>query len=383
MAMLELETAFEITGEVAELRDRTRSLVRETLLPFEREVEETDDIPARVRDIVRESGLPGMQIPVEYGGLGLGMFAACVVTEELAWSSQALVRLVCGDALGIGIFGSDALREKYLRRVASGELVTAFALTEPDAGSDATAIKCRAEKRGASYVLNGEKILVTAGDIAGLVLVFAVTDPSAGTAGITAFIVESGSKGFEIARIEAKMGLRGIHTASLWFDECEVPEENVLGAEGQGFMLAMQLLDFGRIRYNGAASVGNAQRLLEMSVHYAKERKAFGTSIGNFEGVGFMLARMAVDVHAARLLVYDAARKVDSLRPVTMESAIAKLYATEAADRVADMAVQVHGGAGYLKELAVERFYRDARLGRIWDGTSEIQQLIISRMLLG
>ena len=381
--MPELDTAFEIPGEVAELRDRTRSLVRDTLMPFEREIEETDDMPSRVREIVRQSGLPGLQIPVEYGGLGLGMFAACVVTEELAWSSQALVRLVCGDALGIGIFGNQALRDKYLRRIASGELVTAFALTEPDAGSDALAIRCRAEKKGSSYVLSGEKIMVTAGDIAGLVLVFAVTDPAAGPAGITAFIVDSTFEGFKVARVDPKMGLRGVHTASLWFDDCEVPQENVLGSEGEGFGLAMQLLDFGRIRYNGAASVGNAQRLLEMSVFYAKERKAFGTSIGNFEGVGFMLARMALDVHAARLMVYDAAKKVDGLRPVTMESAMAKLFATEAADRVADMAVQVHGGAGYLKELAVERFYRDARLGRIWDGTSEIQQLIISRMLLG
>src|SRR5450759_3799991 len=381
--MPELDTAFEIPGEVAELRDRTRSLVRDTLMPFEREIEETDDMPSRVREIVRQSGLPGLQIPVEYGGLGLGMFAACVVTEELAWSSQALVRLVCGDALGIGIFGNQALRDKYWRRIASGELVTAFALTEPDAGSDALAIRCRAEKKGSSYVLSGEKIMVTAGDIAGLVLVFAVTDPAAGPAGITAFIVDSAFEGFKVARVDPKMGPRGVHTASLWFDDCEVPEENVLGSEGEGFGLAMQLLDFGRIRYNGAASVGNAQRLLEMSVFYAKERKAFGTSIGNFEGVGFMLARMALDVHAARLMVYDAAKKVDGLRPVTMESAMAKLFATEAADRVADMAVQVHGGAGYLKELAVERFYRDARLGRIWDGTSEIQQLIISRILLG
>src|SRR5450759_1800828 len=248
---------------------RTRSLVRDTLMPFEREIEETDDMPSRVREIVRQSGLPGLQIPVEYGGLGLGMFAACVVTEELAWSSQALVRLVCGDALGIGIFGNQALRDKYLRRIASGELVTAFALTEPDAGSDALAIRCRAEKKGSSYVLSGEKIMVTAGDIAGLVLVFAVTDPAAGPAGITAFIVDSAFEGFKVARVDPKMGPRGVHTASLWFDDCEVPEENVLGSEGEGFGLAMQLLDFGRIRYNGAASVGNAQRLLEMSVFYA------------------------------------------------------------------------------------------------------------------
>ena len=380
---LQTDTAFEIPVELADLRAQVRSLVRDKLVHFEREMEETDAVPDGLRELVRQSGLPGLQVPAEYGGMGLGMFAACVVTEELAWSSQALVRLVCGDALGIGIWGGQQTRDKYLRRIASGELITAFALTEPDAGSDATAIKCRATATADAFVLDGEKIMVTAGDIAGLVLVFAVTDPSAGPGGITAFIVESAYPGFEVARIEPKMGLRGIHTASLRFDSCEVPAENVLGEVGQGFMLAMQLLDFGRIRYNGAASVGNAQRLLEMSVSYAGQRKAFGTAIGNFEGVAFMIARMAVDIHAARLMVYDAAKKVDSLMPVTLESAMAKLLATEVADRAADAAVQVHGGQGYLKDMEVERFYRDARLGRIWDGTSEIQQLIISRMLLG
>ena len=379
----ELETAFEIPQELSDLRAQVRALVRDKLSRFEKEIEETDSMPAELRELVKASGLPGMQIPEEHGGMGLGMFAACVVTEELGWSSQALVRLVGGDALGIGIWGGEAMRQKYLRRIAAGELVTAFALTEADAGSDATALRCRATRAGDKFVLDGEKIMVTAGDIAGLVLVFAVTDPAAGPAGITAFIVESAYDGFEVARLEPKMGLRGIHTASIRLDGCEVPVENVLGEEGQGFVLAMQLLDFGRIRYNGAASVGNAQRLLEMAVSYAKQRKAFGTTIGNFEGVGFMLARMATEVHAARLMVYDVARKVDSLRPVTMESAMVKLFTTEVADRAADAAVQVHGGQGYLKDMGVERFYRDARLGRIWDGTSEIQQFIISRMLLG
>lgn len=380
--MLELGTAFDIPDDVVDLRDKVRRLVREELLPFEREIEETDDVPQRVRNLIRASGLHGLQVPTEFGGMGLGMFAACVVTEELAWMSQVLVRIVCGDALGISVWGSDALREKYLRRIADGELITAFALTEAGAGSDATAISCRATADGDCYVLDGEKIMVTAGDIAGLVLVFAVTDPDAGPGGITAFVVESAFDGFEVRRIEPKMGMRGVHTATLHFSGCRVPSENVLGEPGQGFILAMQLLDMARIRYNGAASVGNAQRLLEMSVAHARQRKAFGTSIVNHEGVGFMLARMAVEVHAARLMVYDVARKVDTLRPVTMESAMAKLFATEVADRVADMAVQVYGGQGYMKDEVIERFYRDARLGRIWDGTSEIQQLIISRLLL-
>lgn len=178
------------------------------------------------------------------------------------------------------------------------------------------------------------------------------------------------------------MGMRGIHTATIRLSGCRVPRGNVLGEPGGGFILAMQLLDLARIRYNGAASVGNAQRLLDMSVSYARQRKAFGTSIANHEGVGFMLARMALDVHAARLMVYDVAKKVDALKGVTMESAMAKLFATEAADRVADMAVQVHGGRGYMQDDVIERFYRDTRLGRIWDGTSEIQQFIISRLLL-
>jgi acyl-CoA dehydrogenase len=380
--MIELGTAFEIPPDILVLRQRVRSMVREKLLPLEEEIEETDDFPQRVRDLVRESGLHGLQVPAEHGGMGLAMFPACVVTEELAYMSQSLVRLVCGDALGISVFGSPELQDKYLRRIASGELLTAFALTEADAGSDATAIKCRADEVDGGFVLHGEKVMVTAGDIAGLVLVFAVTDPDLGPAGMTAFIVESASDGFQVARIEQKMGMRGIHTATIRLDGCAVPAENVLGSRGQGFILAMQLLDLARVRYNGAASVGNAQRLLEMSVSYAKHRKAFGTSIGNHEGVGFMLARMAVEVHTARLIVYDVAKKVDALQPVTLESAMAKLHATEAADRVADMAVQVHGGQGYQKDKVIERFYRDTRLGRIWDGTSEIQQLIISRLLL-
>lgn len=379
--MIELGTAFEVPEDVAVLRDRVRQLVRQDLLPFEREIEDSDKIPERVRELIRESGLHGLQVPEAYGGMGLGMFAACVVTEELSWMSQVLVRIVCGDALGIGIWGSDALKEKYLRRIAEGELITAFALTEAGAGSDATAVKCRATADGEAYVLDGEKIMVTAGDVAGLVLVFAVTDPDAGPGGITAFVVESEHDGFEVARIEPKMGMRGIHTAALRFKGCRVPCENVLGQAGQGFLLAMQLLDLARVRYNGAASVGNAQRLLDMSVAYARERKAFGTVIANHEGIGFMLARMAVDVHAARLMVYDVAKKVDMLQGVTTESAMTKLFATEAADRVADMAVQIHGGRGYMKDDVIERFYRDTRLGRIWDGTSEIQQLIISRLL--
>jgi len=382
-AMLNLPTSFEIPAELQELRMRVRRMVREEILPFEREIEETDSIPDEVATIVAGSGLPGLQIPREYGGMGLGMFAGCVVTEELAWSSQALVRLVGGDALGIGLFGSRSLMDKYLPRLASGEFVIAFSLTERDAGSDAAAIKCSAVPTPEGFRLNGEKVMVTGGDAAGLLLVFAVVEGGNGPGGMTAFVVERAFPGFEVARVEPKMGLRGIHTAQIAFKDCLVPSENVLGEVGEGFLVAMRLLDLARIRYNGAASVGNAQRLLEMSVSHARERRQFGKRIGTFEGVGFMLARMAVETHAARLVVYDAARKVDALRPVTLESAMVKLLATEAADRVADMAVQVHGGQGYMKDLQVERFYRDARLGRIWDGTSEIQQLIISRLLLG
>ena len=380
---IEMETAFQFPPEVEELRLRVRKMVREDLAVYSREVEETDSIPEEVAGIIRDSGLHGLQVPVEYGGMGLGMLAACVITEELAWLSQALVRFVGGDALGIGVLGSEFLGEKYLGRVASGELLTAFALTEGQAGSDALSIECRARRDGDRYLLNGEKVMVTCGDIAGLVLVFAVTDPEAGGGGMTALVVENTFPGFEVVRVEPKMGLAGVHTAHLAFHDCPVPADNILDKEGHGFMVAMKLLDYGRIRYNGAASVGNAQRLLEMSVHHARERKQFGKRIGNFEGVGFMLARMAVQTHAARLMVYNVAARADEMKPVALESAMVKLFATEALGSVADMAVQVYGGQGYLKDLEVERFYRDARLGRIWDGTSEIQQLIIARMLLG
>lgn len=378
---IEMETAFQVPPEVEEIRLRVRKMVREDLAGYSRQIEETDSIPEEVAGIIRDSGLHGLQVPVEYGGMGLGMLAACVITEELAWLSQALVRFVGGDAMGIGLMGSELLGEKYLGRVASGELLTAFALTESQAGSDALSIECSARRDGDRYLLNGEKVMVTIGDIAGLVLVFAVTDPEAG-GGMTALVVENAFPGFEVVRVEPKMGLGGVHTAHLAFHDCPVPVENILDKEGNGFMVAMKLLDYGRIRYNGAASVGNAQRLLEMSVNHARERKQFGKRIGNFEGVGFMLARMAVQTHAARLMVYNVAVKADEMKPVALESAMVKLFATEALGSVADMAVQVHGGQGYLKDLEVERFYRDARLGRIWDGTSEIQQLIIARTIL-
>lgn len=381
--MPETETAFTMNGEVRDLKERFRELSRSELAPYQRAMEETDDVPAEVREIVRDSGLHGLQVPEDYGGMGLGMFPACVVTEELAWLSQALVRYAGGDGLGIGLMGTDLQKQKYLPGIASGEYITAFALTERGAGSDALSIRCAATPETGGYRLNGEKIMVTCGDIAGLVLVFAVTDPDAGPAGVTALLVEKGFNGYEVLRVEPKMGLRGVHTASLGFKDVMVPEENVLGGAGRGFPVAMRLLDLGRIRYNGATSVGNAQRLLELSVFQARDREQFGRPVGNFEAVGFMLARMAVDVHAARLMVYDVALKADSMKQVTLESAMTKLHATEMLDRVADMAVQIYGGRGYLQDDEVERFYRDARLGRIWDGTSEIQQLIISRMLTG
>jgi len=379
----DLPTSFEITPEVEQLRLIVRKLVREEIVLFEREIEETDAIPAEVAAITRRSGLHGLQIPREYGGMGLGMLDGCIITEEITWLSQSLLRFTGGDGMGIGLFGSEALKEKYLRGIAAGDLLTAFALTEPEAGSDAASIRSTAVRDGDRYILNGEKVMVTGGDTAHLILTFAVTDVAAGAGGITAFIIETGMPGFEVVRIEPKMGLRGIHTAHIAFHDMPVPAENVMGEENSGFVIAMKSLDLGRIRFNGAASIGNAQRLLEMSLHHARQRKQFGRQIGKFEAVGFMLARMAVEIHAARLMVYDAAVKVDRMRPVTLESAMVKLFATEVADRAADMAVQVHGGQGYMKDLEVERFYRDARLGRIWDGTSEIQQLIISRILLG
>jgi len=366
------------------LRAKIRHFVDTEIIPLSNEIEETDSIPDSLAGKMTDMGLFGMGVPKEYGGMGLNTLEMCVVTEEVARANQSVVRFMGGSISGLSQFGTDRVKAKYFTRIARGESRADFALSEPEAGSDAASMKTRAELRGDYYYLNGTKHMISNGSVNDLHLVFAVTDPEKGArGGISAFVVEKDFPGFSVDAIQPKMGLRGMPTARLRFEDCRVPRENLIGEEGQGFIVAMAGLDAGRLQFIGAVAVGASQKLLELSVEHARTREQFGQPIGRFQAIQWMLADMATEIYAARLMVYDAARKLDRGEVITQESSMIKLFTSEMACRVADRAVQIHGAAGLLKGSPVERFYRDARLGRIWDGTSEIQRYIIARTLLG
>jgi acyl-CoA dehydrogenase len=365
------------------LKLKTRRFVEVEIEPFSNEIEETDAIPDGLAKKIAASGLHGMAVPKEYGGMGLSVLEMCVAMEELSRVNQAVVRFIGGSITGLAQFGSERLKRKYLPRIARGESRADFALSEPEAGSDAAAIKTRAELRGDSYYLNGTKHMISNGGVNDLHLVFAVTDPQKGTrGGISAFVVERNFPGFSVDAVQPKMGLRGMPIARLRFEDCRVPKENLIGEEGQGFMTAMGGLDAGRLQFIGAVAVGASQKLLELSIERARARKQFGQPIGQFQAIQWMLADMATEIHAARLMVHDAASRLDRGERITLQSSMVKMFTSEMACRVADKAVQIHGAEGLLKGSPIERFYRDARLGRIWDGTCEIQRYIIARTLL-
>jgi len=368
--------------KLEELRKRIRHFVDTEVEPFSNEIEQTDSIPDPLAKKIAASGLHGMSVPKEYGGMGLGALETAVVMEELARTNQSVVRFIGGSITGLAQFGSDRLKGKYFPRITRGESRADFALSEPEAGSDAANIKTRAELRGDYYYLNGTKHMISNGSINDLHLVFAVTDAAKGTRGISAFVVEKYFPGFSVDAVQPKMGLRGMPTARLRFEDCRVPKENLIGEEGQGFIIAMSGLDSGRLHFIGAVAVGASQKLLELSIEYARKRSQFGQTIGNFQAIQWMLADMATEIHAARLMLHDAARKLDRGERITLESSMIKVFASEMAWRAADRAVQIHGAAGLLKGSPIERFYRDARLGRIWDGACEIQRYIIARTLL-
>jgi acyl-CoA dehydrogenase len=372
------------------MAETVRRFVERELEPISKQVEEEDRIPEEVVQKMRELGLFGLSIPEEYGGLGLGTLGECIVYEELS-KTNACFRTRIGTNNGIGsqgilIDGTEEQKRKYLPKIASGEWTACFALTEPEAGSDAANIKTRAELKGDHWVLNGRKCFITNGDIADVATVFAVTDPQKrAKGGITAFIVEKTFPGFYVGTIEKKMGLRGSHTAELIFEDCIVPRENVIGGDqmiGYGFKTAMKVLDKARLTM-GACAVGAAQKLLELSIKYAKQRVQFGRPIAEFQAIQFMLAEMATNIYAARQMVYHAAWLRDQRgTSVIKEASMVKLFCTEMVNRVADMALQIHGGMGYMKDYPIERFYRDVRLMRIYEGTSEIQKIVIARELL-
>ncbi len=361
--------------------------VRDRLVPLEAEVNEADAIPQDVLDEMKELGFFGVSLPEEYGGLGLTHEELVQFHMAVSWAAPAF-RMSFSANVGIGsqgilMDGTDAQKERYLPRLASGELISAFALTEPGAGSDAGSLSTSAKRDGGMYVLNGSKCYITNAPMADVFTVMARTDPAeAGANGISAFIVEADSPGLSIGAKENKMGQRGSYIADVIFDDCQVPAENLIsGEEGMGFKTAMKTLDRGRLGMS-AASVGAAERLIAECLAFAKEREQFGQPIANFQLVQAMLADSKTEAYAARTMVMDAARKKDAGEIIVMEAAACKLFASEMVGRVADRAVQIFGGAGYIADYPAERFYRDVRIFRIYEGTSEIQKLVIAREML-
>jgi acyl-CoA dehydrogenase len=360
-----------------------RRFVTERLRPLEAQVAETDEMPDEIVAEMRDLGLFGLSIPEDYGGLGLSMTEECLVAVELGRTSPAF-RSTFGTNVGIGsqglvMSGSPEQKAKWLPRIASGELVTSFALTEPDIGSDSANVKTRAVRDGDAYLLSGTKRYITNGDKAGLYTVMARTDPDrAGAAGVTAFLVARDSPGLSVGHPEKKMGQHGAHVCDVHFDNVRVPAENRLGAEGEGFKVAMRVLDRGRLHIS-AVCCGVAERLIADSVAYATERHQFGKPIAEHQLIQAMIADSKTEVLAAKALVMETARRRDAGEGVTLEAAAAKLFASEMVGRVADRAVQIFGGAGYIADYGVERFYRDVRLFRIYEGTSQIQQIVVAR----
>jgi len=368
-------------------RRELRRFVREKLVPLEKQVADEDRIPDEIRRSFAEMGLYGISIPEEFGGLGLAMDEEVELVFELGWTSPAF-RSLFGTNVGIGsqgilIDGTPEQKEAWLPKLASGEITASFALTEPEAGSDAASVKTRAERHGDFYVVNGTKRFITNAPHAGIFTLMARTDPNMkGAGGVTAFIVEASTPGITIGKPDKKMGQRGSHTADVIFDNVKVPAANIIGGrEGQGFKTAMKVLDRGRLHIS-AMCVGAAERLIHESVSYARDRKQFGQAIAEFQLVQAMLADSKTEAYAARCMVRDAARRYAAGEAVSLEASACKLFASEMVGRVADRAVQIHGGSGYIQEYAVERFYRDVRLFRLYEGTSQIQQLVIARQML-
>ena len=369
------------------LLDSIARFVRERLVPNEELVAETDQIPAALLEEMRELGLFGLCLPEEYGGLGLTMEEEVLAAVELGRTSPAF-RSAIGSNNGIGstgivLDGTPEQKERYLPRLASGELIGSFCLTEPEAGSDAASLRTTAVRDGDHYVLNGTKRFITNAPEAGIFTVMARTDPAGkGADAISAFVVEAGTPGLTLGKIDRKMGQKGAHTCDVIFDNCRVPAANLIGEkEGVGFKTAMKTLDKGRLHI-AAVATGAAERMLADAVRYATERKQFGKPIAEFQLIQAMLADSQTEIYASRCMIVDAARRRDAGERVTSEASCAKMFATEMCGRVADRAVQIFGGAGYMSEYGIERFYRDVRLFRIYEGTTQIQQIVIARELL-
>ena len=367
--------------------DSVRTFVKERLVPAEHQVAETDEIPADIVADMKAMGLFGLTVPEAYGGLGVTMEEESLVMFEMGRTSPAF-RSLFGTTVGIGsqgilIDGTQAQKDYWLPKLASGELTASFALTEPEAGSDAASLRTTARREGDHYIVNGSKRFITNAPTAGIFTLMARTDPNnKGAGGVSAFIVDAKTPGITVGKPDKKMGQRGAHTADVSFDNVRVPAENIIGGkEGQGFKTAMKVLEKGRIHI-AAICVGAAERMLEDALQYAIERRQFGQPIAEFQLVQAMLADSKMEAYAARCMVIDAARRRDNGENVSTEASCCKLFASEICGKVADRAVQIFGGSGYVADHGIERFYRDVRLFRLYEGTSQIQQLVIARNMI-
>lgn len=376
---------FSFPKEYQLFRRMVRDFAENEVRPLAKKIDAEHRVPYEVIEKAAKLGLMGVPFPQEYGGAGAGEIGYCILMEELNKVCPSTATVI-GAHTGIGAMaiyldGTEEQKQKYLVPLARGEKIAAFALTEAGAGSDAAAIKTTAVRDGDYYILNGTKIFITNGDIADTVSVMAVTDPALGArGGVTAFIVEKELPGFSIGTLENKMGILGSSTAELIFEECRVPKENVLGQVGAGFITFMKTLDVGRLSL-GAACLGGAQAALEASIQWAKARQQFGVPIAHKQSVHFMIADMATEIEALRSLVYRTAWLVDTGQPLTKEAAMCKLYGSEVLHRCIDSALQIHGGMGYSRDFWIERAFRDQRITEIFEGTSEIQRIVIATNL--
>lgn len=371
---------FEFSEEQNMLRDMVREFVNAEVKPIATQIDENEEIPRELINKLGEVGLFGTVFPEEYGGGGFGEVGYCIAQEEMGRGCLSTATMI-GAHMSIGtnaiyLGGSEELKQKYLPKLCSGEWIAAFGLTEATAGSDSFNVRTRAVEDGDSWLINGEKLWITNGGIADVVSVFART-----TRGVTAFVVETTWDGFYAGPKEKKMGIRGSMTNAITFNNVRVPKENMIGADGRGFLTAMKTLDAGRLGL-GACCVGAAKELIELSTRYAKERRQFDSPIANFEAVQFMLAEMWATTYAMETVAYRTAADYDAGKKISTQSAAVKLICSEGLDKVVDYAVQIHGGMGYSREIPVERMYRDSRINRIFEGTSEIQKLVISHDVL-
>jgi alkylation response protein AidB-like acyl-CoA dehydrogenase len=388
--MAQTGPSLTLTDEHEMIRREARRFAQEEIAPIAAEFDETGDFPMDTIMKMGQMGFMGIEVPEMYGGAGMDSLSYVLALEEVCKvdASHGTIMSVNNSLFHYGIlkFGSEAQKQAFVQPVASGEKIGAYSLTEPMSGSDAATMRTRAVRDGDTYVINGRKSWVTSGPVAGYVVLFCITDPEAGHRGITAFLVDAGRPGFIRGKKEPKLGIRASATSELIFEDYRCPVENRLGEEGQGFKIAMTVLDAGRIGI-AAQALGIAEAAYEASLAYVREREAFGKKIGQFQGIAFQLADMKTRIEAARLLIYQAAiakqNAKESGERFTLEAAMAKLFASETAMFVAHAAVQIHGGMGYSKELPIERYFRDAKITEIYEGTSEIQRLVISRLETG